>query len=503
MILEPGCRLAVVGLGGVFRCVEATLYRDYNVVALYDSDPNKQGIVYNGLRITSCEQVEPDGWDFVLITSVFSREISNVLISRGVPQSKIIMFNKIYPALGLKRFNTKIFTAKIEQKWIAIDSPSKKTRLLFVINSMVCGGVEQALLSLLGVMDENRYEVVVVVLFNHGELLSRIPSWVKVLGLFDQENERTEAMLYLSSEQSSNLYHTLIRRRFDLEISFIEGLSVRVLAGHPKKNAIAWIHTDFESDHWTYPYFELTEERVCFQNFRQIFFVSKNVRDSFSRFFDLPAASLNPVIYNIVDSQRIKSLAEKPIPLDVSSITVPIIVMVGRLHPVKGFERMLAIHARLLANGLKHKLWIVGDGVLSEKLKTEIKRLKIEDSALMLGFQDNPYAWMGRANICVSASYAESFGLTIIEACFLGKAVVATKTAGSAEVLQDHMHGLIENSDEALFHELSDLINNSNLMELRAHTASDVTARFLPERLIFELNQYIDNSVKRFLGSKS
>ncbi|WP_233078036.1 glycosyltransferase [Rheinheimera soli] len=500
MMLDAGCRVAIVGLGGVFRCLEATLFRDYKVVALCDNDPSKQGSIYNSLQINSCEQMQLDGWDFILITSMFSKEIANIFLSRGVPQSKIVLFNQIYPALGLERFDTTSFKAKIEQKWAAIDSPVKRARLLFVINSMVCGGVEQALLSLLSVLDENRYEVVLVVLFPHGELLSRIPSWVKVLGLFDQESERIEAMLYLSSEPSPRLYDTLIRRRFDLEISFIEGLSVRILAGHPKKGAVAWIHTDFESDHWTHPYFDSTEERVCFNSFRQIVFVSKNVRESFSRFFDMPAASMNPVIYNIVDSQHIKTLAEKPIPLDVSLITVPIILLVGRLHPIKGFERMLAIHARLLARGLEHKLWIVGDGVLSEKLKTEIKRLKIEDSTLMLGFQDNPYAWMNRADICVSASYAESFGLTMIEACFLGKAVVATQTAGSAEVLLDRRHGLVENSDEALFQAIADLLTYPRLIECRASVAEDVTSRFSSEQLISELNEFIDNSLIRFSG---
>ena len=48
-------------------------------------------------------------------------------------------------------------------------------KILFVINTLGCGGAENALISLLNVLDDREYEISLYVLMNQGELIDRIP----------------------------------------------------------------------------------------------------------------------------------------------------------------------------------------------------------------------------------------------------------------------------------------------------------------------------------------
>ena len=54
-------------------------------------------------------------------------------------------------------------------------------KILFVINTLGCGGAENALISLLNVLDDREYEISLYVLMNQGELIDRIPENVKIL----------------------------------------------------------------------------------------------------------------------------------------------------------------------------------------------------------------------------------------------------------------------------------------------------------------------------------
>ena len=49
-------------------------------------------------------------------------------------------------------------------------------KILFVVNTMGCGGAERALLELLGRMDWKEYEIFLYVLMGQGELIRELPS---------------------------------------------------------------------------------------------------------------------------------------------------------------------------------------------------------------------------------------------------------------------------------------------------------------------------------------
>jgi len=80
---------------------------------------------------------------------------------------------------------------------------------------------------------------------------------------------------------------------------------------------------------------------------------------------------------------------------------------------------------------------VLGEGSEREKLERLARELAIEDAVQFLGFDPNPFRWMSRARMLVSASLAEGCPNVIQQALACGTQVVATDCpGGSKEILE-------------------------------------------------------------------
>ncbi|CAA6825354.1 MAG: Alpha-1,4-N-acetylgalactosamine transferase PglJ [uncultured Thiotrichaceae bacterium] len=115
---------------------------------------------------------------------------------------------------------------------------------------------------------------------------------------------------------------------------------------------------------------------------------------------------------------------------------IPVIISVGELTDRKDQATQL----RALAIILKQqacKLLVLGKGKNEATLKQLAKALDIENHIDFLGFQDNPFKYIYRANIFIHTAKFEGFGMALVEALALGKPVVAANCMGGpAEILQ-------------------------------------------------------------------
>lgn len=107
-------------------------------------------------------------------------------------------------------------------------------------------------------------------------------------------------------------------------------------------------------------------------------------------------------------------------------------IAVGRLEPVKGFERL--IHAWSLARPKGH-LTIIGDGSQRATLETCIKAYGLEQEVTLAGYQSNVADWLEHANACVISSDREAFSYVLIEALQAGCPVISTPVNGPLELL--------------------------------------------------------------------
>ena len=155
------------------------------------------------------------------------------------------------------------------------------------------------------------------------------------------------------------------------------------------------------------------------------------------------------VLHHGVDLDRFSPGAADP---DVRSALggkpdVPLVGILGRLDPEKGVDLLVRAMARLDGPAQAARLVVVGEGlrttpVAVAELRSEAARL-LGDRVRFVGRRTDIPAVMRSIDVLVSASTAEPFGLTILEAMASGTAVVAVATGGVPEIVDDGVTGLL------------------------------------------------------------
>ncbi len=142
------------------------------------------------------------------------------------------------------------------------------------------------------------------------------------------------------------------------------------------------------------------------------------------------------------------------------------LVSVGRLHYAKGTDVLIRALALTLSRGIDLEVCIVGDGEERGTLEGLVRSLPGLDSRVyFVGYSSNPYAWIASADVVVSSSRWETFGIAIAESMALGLPVVATETDGALYLISDKLNGLLVPIDDArtLSVKIEEVIMNSTM----------------------------------------
>jgi glycosyltransferase involved in cell wall biosynthesis len=123
----------------------------------------------------------------------------------------------------------------------------------------------------------------------------------------------------------------------------------------------------------------------------------------------------------------------------------PLAIALGRLHPNKGFDTLLAAVAKV--PGLY--LWLAGEGPLRAALRRQAASLGISDRVRFLGWRQDVGALLAAADMLVCSSRREPLGNTIIEAWAARVPVVACAAQGPAELIAPDENGLLVAVDDA------------------------------------------------------
>ena len=125
------------------------------------------------------------------------------------------------------------------------------------------------------------------------------------------------------------------------------------------------------------------------------------------------------------------------IPMD-----VPLVVTLGELKVLKG-QRDFVLAANEIVKQIPDVKFVVAgkDNTIDKKFRRELKRLVrvlgMEEKFLWLDWLEDIAPLLAAADIFVSPSHSESFGLAILDAMAAGTAVVATETDGAKELIRD------------------------------------------------------------------
>jgi glycosyltransferase involved in cell wall biosynthesis len=116
-----------------------------------------------------------------------------------------------------------------------------------------------------------------------------------------------------------------------------------------------------------------------------------------------------------------------------------------------------------------------------------VNKLNLSRRVHLLGWLDDAEQLLCAADVFVSASETESFGLSIAEAMASGTAVVATRTEGAQEVVSDQQTGLLVpiGDVEQLARSIIELLTNTETRkDMAQQAAADARSRFSLTRMV-------------------
>jgi glycosyltransferase involved in cell wall biosynthesis len=200
------------------------------------------------------------------------------------------------------------------------------------------------------------------------------------------------------------------------------------------------------------------------------------------------------VIFNGADEERFKPCnvleARRHCGLEEG---FPYIGTVGRLIGLKGVQVLLEAMPKILAECPETRLLIIGDGDYGTRLEALARELGIINNVSFVGRveHDNLPRWINSLDVLVQPSIGdESFGISIIEAMSCGKPVVATRSGGIPEIMEEGEVGyIVPKRDEILLAErIVSLVKNRDLAETMGLKARErVLARFTWEKVVTRL----------------
>lgn len=148
----------------------------------------------------------------------------------------------------------------------------------------------------------------------------------------------------------------------------------------------------------------------------------------------------------------------------------------GRFVPKKGFDLLLQAVATLAREGLEFSLCLGGEGPQRPALERLVRELALEARVSLPGWIEQVDEALRAADLFVLPSLDEPFGIAVLEAMASGTPILATRTQGPREVLDERTAFLVEPGDTAAL--AAGLRAALAAPEERLHRAGEALARF-------------------------
>lgn len=399
-------------------------------------------------------------------------------------------------------------------------------KICFVAEYMLCGGTEKSLLSLLPLLDRDKYDITLLLMKKRGDLLTELPEDIKVeeiplpreienellngrknaliqevrKGNFIKATERIIDGIKMVRDTTSDVgrrlwYYKSIKDRikdypeeFDIVIDYMGyGLFNSFYAAEKVKSKIkiSWVH--FEPKKCMKDFGDFKE---VLEKFQYIMCVSKETQKNMLELIP-ELKDRYKVFYNIVNGEELRKKADlEEIKKEKDKFSI---VSIGRLDPQKGFDLGIEVIEKLCQEGYAIKWYIIGEGNQRAELEQKINgSIYARENIKLLGQQLNPYPYLKMCDLYFQPSRHEGYGIAVAEARAFCKPIISTDFAGAQEQLINNETGIITQCTvKSMYEGAKLLLDNYDSLQykfaknLEAQKGTDKNQIFLLER-IFE-----------------
>ena len=322
-------------------------------------------------------------------------------------------------------------------------------KIIFGITGLTLGGAERVLVDLSNKLVE-KYDITIFTLYAGGELEKELDSRIHLKSLYNFRYDSLGKIkrklipikVLLGSKKIFKRY--VSDENYKAQIAFLEGPITRIFKYKSKSKRIAWIHNDISK----------VFGRGFKSKIKRIF--DRNVYEVYDDML-LPKER---VINNYINEERIINLSKEENDEHLEK-NMPTFLQVSRLVKQKAIDRLIDVHARLIKDGFKHKIYIIGDGPEKEKLQKKIEEQDVKETFILLGAKTNPYKYIKEADYFCLFSAFEGYPMVLEEAKILHKYILTTNTS-SREVLVNYPKNsyITENSEDGIYKGIKFVLQN-------------------------------------------
>ena len=355
------------------------------------------------------------------------------------------------------------------------------------------GGVEMSISLIANALVEKGYEVEILCSYNLGEPSYSIDPKVKITYLTDLKPNKDEFKAAVKEKNIINilkegLYSARVLREkkssMAKAIKNIENgtiLSTRnehsvLLSKYGKEqvNKVAQLHHDHRFDGNLIKDFQNN-----YSNIDYFVLLTELLRDEVEEMLKGHNEKTKCLcIPNFLEEEEIENLhKEKQV------------VAVGRLHSVKGFDRLLDIWTIVSKECPEWKLKIIGGGEEEASIKGKINELDLSNSVELTGMLNHEETMkeMSKSGVFAMTSHSEGFPFVLIEALMCSTPIVAFDVrVGPRAIIEDGKEGyLIPDKElEQYANQLIKLMKDENLRNELSQNAKVKSKEFMKDKIL-------------------
>lgn len=301
-----------------------------------------------------------------------------------------------------------------------MEPSTKKIKLLYIVESFECGGVEEFVKNLATTLCTHRYDVSILYIGTRPTTLSAYA-------------ERKGVQVYTTGYNSrynllNILYYIRFMRKHTFDVVHVNHLFPQMyvavaslcIPGHTQ--FITTEHASFNKKRKV-PLFKYIDT-LFYRRYTKVISVSQSVRDNLTQWLPIRDTSRFEYIYNGIDIDRFSTATA----IDRSEFGYKsgdiLLLSIGRMVYGKDFKTILDSLKELPSH---YKLLIVGDGPLLDENKAYATSLALgEDRVKFTGRRSDIHNLMKTCDIYIASTYFEGFPITVLEAMASGLPVIGT-----------------------------------------------------------------------------
>jgi len=360
---------------------------------------------------------------------------------------------------------------------------NNKIKIIYLIDSFSLGGAEKFLLDLCKNIDKNRFTVEVAAVVFAGPLLKEFAKLDIKVKVFKKKSKLGLGLLW-------QLYKYIKAVKPDI------------------------VHTNlFGADTWgrqaailaRVPIIVATEHNINLNESKfkkiiklflskftsRIIAVSQGVKDYSVKTEKISADKIKIINYGIdLHKFTFRGYQEINSPKTIKAVCV------ARLEEQKGHNYLIEAMPAIIKDYPEFTLHLIGAGSLANKLKQQVKDLKLEDKVKFHGQSFDIAKLLPQMDLFILPSLWEGLGIVILEAQAVGLPVLASNIPAVNEVVKNEQTGLLfqPKNSQAIVEAVNHLLANQQLAKDLVNNAyQQVKTDFNVEKMVANYSQlYLD-----------